>query len=270
MIQEMTLFPPRREMKNISGIVMIFSLMGLLSVMAQEVKPIQTEVVDLGKGIKLEMALLPAGKFMMGSLETEKNRGEEETQHVVTLTKPFYIGKYEVTQEQWQVVMGHNPSELKGAKLPLTNASWGMCQDFIKKLNDKTNGGYRLPTEAEWEYACRAETTTAYFFGNEITPKDANFGGSNIGKAVTVASKKANAYGLHDMHGNIWEWCEDWFGPYPQGKATDPMGVEDGDRRCLRGGSFFDSESDARSSNRYAVGPSTRNGYIGLRLVRTK
>ena len=180
-------------MKKISAIVMMFSLIGLFSVMAQDVKPGKTEVVDLGKGIKLEMVLIPAGKFKMGSLETEKNRGEEETQHDVTITKPFYIGKYEVTQEQWQIVMGHNPSELKGVKLPLTNVSWGMCHDFIKTLNEKTNGSYRLPTEAEWEYACRAETTTVYSFGNEITPKDANFGGSNIGKAVIVASKKANA-----------------------------------------------------------------------------
>jgi len=133
-------------MKKISGIVMMFSLMGLLSVMAQEVKPKQTEIVDLGKGIKLEMALIPAGKFMMGSPETEKNRADDEFQHEVTITKPFYIGKYEVTQEQWKAVMGINPSEIKGAKLPLTNVSWVMCQDFIKKLNDKTNGGYRLPT----------------------------------------------------------------------------------------------------------------------------
>jgi len=118
-------------MKKISGIVMMFSLMGLLSVMAQEVKPKQTEIVDLGKGIKLEMALIPAGKFMMGSPETEKNRADDEFQHEVTITKPFYIGKYEVTQEQWKAVMGINPSEIKGAKLPLTNVSWVMCQDFI-------------------------------------------------------------------------------------------------------------------------------------------
>ncbi len=257
-------------MKNVSGIVMMFSLMGLLSVLAQEVKPKQTEIVDLGKGIKLEMALIPAGKFMMGSPETEKNRAEDEVQHEVTITKPFYIGKYEVTQEQWNAVMGNNPSEIKGAKLPLTNVSRSMCQDFIKKLNDKTNGGYRLPTEAEWEYACRAETITAYFFGNELTPKDANFGISNLGKAVPVASKKANAFGLHDMHGNIWEWCEDWYGAYPEGKAIDPKGVEMGTHRLVRGGSFFDAESDARSSNRYAVPSSERSGLIGFRLARTK
>lgn len=257
-------------MKKLLVTIMMFSLMGLLSVMAQEVKPVKTEVVDLGKGVKLEMVLIPAGKFMMGSPETEKNRADDEFQHEVTITKPFYIGKYEVTQEQWRAVMGNDPSEIKGTKLPLTNVSWAMGHDFIKKLNDKTSSGYRLPTEAEWEYACRAGTTTPYFFGNEITPKDANFGGSNLGKAVPVASKKANAYGLHDMHGNIWEWCEDWYGPYREGKATDPKGVEVGDKRVARGGSFYDPESDARSSNRYAVSPVIRNGYIGLRLVRTK
>ncbi len=110
----------------------MFSLIGLLSVMAQDVKPVKTEVVDLGKGVMLELALIPAGKFMMGSLETEKNRGDDEIQHEVTITKPFYLGKTEVTQEQWQTVMGNTPSEIKGVRLPVTNVSWGDCQDFIK------------------------------------------------------------------------------------------------------------------------------------------
>ena len=256
-------------MKNISGIVIMFSLIGLLSVMAQDVKPVKTEVVDLGKGVMLELALIPAGKFMMGSLETEKNRGDDEIQHEVTITKPFYLGKTEVTQEQWQAVMGNTPSEIKGVRLPVTNVSWGDCQDFIKNLNNKTKGGFRLPTEAEWEYACRGETTTAYFFGNEVTPKDINYATSNLGKTIPVASKRANAFGLHEMHGNIWEWCEDWYGVYFEGAVKDPKGAETGSRRCVRGGSFYDPESDARSSNRYAVSPVIRNGYIGLRLARS-
>ena len=256
-------------MKKLLVIVMMFSLMGLLSVFAQEVKPGQTEVVDLGKGVMLEMVLIPAGKFMMGSLETEKNRGEDELQHEVTIIKPFYIGKTEVTQEQWQTVMGNSPSEIKGVRLPVTNVSWGDCQDFIKILNGKTKGGFRLPTEAEWEYACRGGKSTAYYFGNEVTPKDVNYAASNLGKTVPVASKKANVFGLHEMHGNVWEWCEDWYGVYFEGPVKDPKGAETGSRRCVRGGSFFDAESDARSSNRYAVTPSTRNGYIGLRLARS-
>ena len=141
-------------MKRILGIAMVLSLVGALTVMAQEIKPGKVEVIDLGRGIELEMVLVPAGKFVMGSPKSENKRNPYETQHEVTLTKPFNMGKYEVTQEQWEAVMGNTPSYLKGAKLPVTNVSWNDCQEFIKKLNVKTDGGYRLPTEAEWEYAC--------------------------------------------------------------------------------------------------------------------
>ena len=143
-------------MKRILGISMVLGLVGALTVMAQEVKPGKVEVVDLGKDVKLEMVLIPAGKFKMGSPQSEKGRDEWERQHDVTLTKPFYMGKYEITQEQYEAVMGKNRSNTKGAKLPVTNVSWHDCQEFIKKLNAKTSGGFRLPTEAEWEYACRA------------------------------------------------------------------------------------------------------------------
>jgi formylglycine-generating enzyme required for sulfatase activity len=206
-------------------------------------------VVDFGEGVKLEMVLVPAGKFKMGFTKKEladfklefqedikktKNRelGKKEKeavdwvinvqgkQHEVNLTKPFYMGKYEVTQEQWESVMGKNPSDTKGAKLPVTDVSWNDCQEFIKKLNAKTDGGYRLPTESEWEYACRAGTTTAYSFGDSLTKSDANI---NSGGSKAVGSYKANAFGLYDMHGNIFEWCEDWHGEYPFA-VTDPKG----------------------------------------------
>ena len=170
-------------MKRILGIAVVLSLVGALSVMAQEVKPEKTEVIDLGKGVKLEMVLIPSGKFMMGSPASEKDRLENEKQHEVTITKPFYMGKYEVTQEQWETVMRNNRSFLKGSKLPVTGVSWDDCQEFIKKLNAKTDGGYRLPTEAEWEYACRAGTTTAYSFGDSLTKADANIDGDST-KAV--------------------------------------------------------------------------------------
>ena len=143
--------------------------------MAQEVKPGKAEVIDLGKDVKLEMVLVPAGEFVMGSPASEKGHSLNETQHEVTITKPFYMGKYEVTQEQWIALGCENLSVYKGAKLPVINASWFDCQEFIKKLNVKTDGGYRLPTESEWEYACRAGSTTAYSFGDKITPKDANY-----------------------------------------------------------------------------------------------
>jgi formylglycine-generating enzyme required for sulfatase activity len=205
----------------------------------------------------------------MGSPASEKDRRDNENQHEVTLTKPFYMGKYEVTQEQWESVMGNNPSYRKTAKYPVTNVSWEDCQEFIKKLNEKTKGGYRLPTESEWEYACRAGTTTAYSFGDKITPKDANYRDSEPLKAVAVGSYKPNAFGLYDMHGNVWEWCEDWKADYPNGAVTDPNGPANGRGRVLRGGSFGVKGWNARSSVRDGFMPTYRNLLIGFRLART-
>jgi formylglycine-generating enzyme required for sulfatase activity len=232
-------------------------------------KSLQKEVeekAELGKGIKLEMMLIPAGKFMMGSPMYEKGRNEDEKQHEVTLTKPFYMGKYEVTQEQWEAVMGNNPSSSKGAKLPVTDVSWNDCQDFIKKLNASTKGGYRLPYEAEWEFACRAGTTTAYPVGGSLTKADANIDSDCI---KAVGSYKPNAFGLYDMHGNVWEWCEGWYGDYPEGAVTDPKGPGTGKRHVLRGGSFNYNESYARSSYRYDDTPTNWNNDFGFRLART-
>ena len=253
-------------MKRILGIAVVLSLVGALTVMAQEVKPGKVEVIDLGKDVKLEMVLIPAGKFKMGSPESEKGRSDYEKQHEVTLTKPFYMGKYEVTQEQWESVMGENPSREKGRMLPVTKVSWNDCQEFIKKLNAKTNGGYRLPTESEWDYACRAGTTTAYSFGDKITPKDANIDGESI---KAVGSCKPNAFGLYDMHGNVWEWCEDWYAYYQAGAVTDPKGPATGSVRVLRGGSFLGIASGARSSTRGFNTPTYRYLNRGFRLART-
>jgi len=224
---------------------------------------------DLGKGVKLEMVLIPAGKFVMGSPASEKGRYDNETQHEVTLTKPFYMGKYEVTQEQWEAVMGDNPSYTVGAKLPVTDVSWNDCKKFIKKLNGITKGKYRLPTEAEWEYACRAGTSTAYSFGAKITPKDANYDDSKLGKPVEVGSYKPNAFGLYDMHGNVWEWCEDRYAKYLAGAVMDPKGPAKGECRVLRGGSFNFVESNARSSDRLVGTPTYRGNDYGFRLART-
>ena len=217
------------------------------------------EKEDLGKEVKIDLVLIPAGKFMMG------NPGKD---HEVTITQPFYMAKYEVTQEQWESVMGSNPStKTKGAKLPVTDVSWADCQDFIKKLNDKTKGGYRLPTEAEWEYACRAGTKTPYSFGDSISKADANYDSETI---KPVGNYKPNAFGLYDMHGNVWEWCNDWFGDYNPKDNKDPQGVSSGERRVVRGGSFFVNESFSRSSTRGdGDAPTIRNNYDGLRLVRS-
>ena len=225
-------------------------------------KSLQKEVedkVDLGKGIKMEMVLTPAGKFKTG--DTGKD-------HEITLTKPYYMGKYEVTQEQWESVMGNNPSvRTKGARLPVTDVSWNDCQDFIKKLNQKTKGDYKLPTEAEWEYACRAGTSSAYSYGDSITTRDANYGAISI---KVVGSHKPNAFGLYDMHGNVWEWCEDRFDAYPKESVIDPQGSRnDLFGRVLRGGSFTNVKSEARSSNRAYYSPSNQYFNLGLRLART-
>ena len=253
-------------MKRMLGIAMVVGLVGALTVMAQQVKPGKAEVIDLGKGIKVNMVLIPAGKFKMGSPANEKGRNNDETQHDVTLTKPFYMGKYEVTQEQWEAVMGNNPNGTKGPKLPVTDVSWEDCQDFIKKLNAKTNGGYRLPTEAEWEYACRGGTTTAYSVGNSLPIADANINGDYIKK---VGSYKPNAFGLYDLHGNVWEWCEDYYEAYSQGYVTDPKGSGNGERRVVRGGSYNFIASSARSSSRLKFSPTDHIIYLGFRLAKT-
>jgi len=223
---------------------------------------------DLGNGISIEMVLIPAGKFKMGSPASEEERSDDETQHEVTLTKPFYMGKYAVTGEQWEAVMGKNPSEEKGAKLPVTDVSWEDCQEFIKKLNAKTNGGYRLPTEAEWEYACRAGTTTAYSVGESLTESEANIYGDSI---KAVGSYRPNAFGLYDMHGNVWEWCEYWYGDYPAGAVTDPKGPATGTLRVLGGWSFFINGSLFRAFSRLDLfTPSDRYVNNGFRLARDK
>ncbi len=226
------------------------------------------EITDLGKDVKLEMILIPAGKFVMGSPASEKGHRVNETQHEVTLTKPFYMGKHEVTQDQWDAVMVNNRSFYRGPKLPVTSVSWENCQEFIKKLNAKTSGGYRLPTEAEWEYSCRAGTTTAYSYGDSITKNDSNVEGLST---KVVGSYKPNAFGLYDMHGNVWEWCEDWKVDYPKEAVIDPKGPEAGKNRVLRGGSFTGVGMHSRSANWFDNLPSTWNiDYLGFRLAKTK
>ena len=218
--------------------------------------------ISLAEGIasiEKEMVLIPAGRFMMG---------DQSDRLQVTLTKPFYMAKYEVTQEQWEALMGNNPSSsTKGAKLPVTDVTWEDCRDFIKKLNASTKGGYRLPYEGEWEYTCRAGTTTAYSYGDNLTKSDANIDGESI---KAVGSYRPNAFGLYDMHGNVWEWCEDWYRSLQNGEVIDPKGPATGTSRVLRGGSFDFIESLARSSYRNSYSPTAQLNGTGFRLARTK
>jgi sulfatase modifying factor 1 len=225
----------------------------------------------------MKFAWIPPGTFMMGSPKEEKERIDNETQHKVTLTKGFYMGVYTVTQEQWQEVMGNNPSVFKGEKnLPVEMVSWDDCQEFIKKLRGKDKKVYRLPTEAEWEYACRAETKTPFHFGELISTDQANYNGDftygdgkkgvDRKKTTPVGSLPANAWGLHDMHGNVFQWCQDWNGDYPQKDVVDPQGPEKGNSRVLRGGSWFFDPLHCRSAFRDWTVPGIRRSVYGLRV----
>ena len=236
-------------------------------------KKIKDEVIDLGDGIELTMVLIPKGKFLMGSPDDEANREDDEMQHKVTISKPFYMGKFEVTQEQWGLLMDTNPSEFIGKKIPVTNVTWDECQDFIKKLNKKTKSKFRLPTEAEWEYSCRAGTTTAYSFGDLINPSNANYRDpekDEDSEPLPVGRyNKSNAFGLCDMHGNVLEWCNDWYGDYSEDDAIDPQGPSEGDYRVFRGGSCFENPSELRSAYRVNGVPSDRHEALGFRLAMT-
>jgi formylglycine-generating enzyme required for sulfatase activity len=224
------------------------------------VPPRRTLVVDLGSGVTMDFMLIRPGTFTMGS-----DKGGDEGAHQVTLTKPFYLGKYEVTQEQWQQIMGSNPSEFKSAKNPVEEVSWDDCQSFIEKLRKKVPGQtFRLPTEAEWEHACRAGT-----IGDYAGDLDAMaWYSSNSGRGThPVGEKKPNAWGLHDMHGNVWEWCADWYGDYPNGAAIDPTGSNTGSKRVYRGGSWCNVGPYCRSARRNWDSPGYRDFIIGFRVA---
>ncbi len=222
--------------------------------------PGKTLVVDLGGGVTLDLVLIRPGIFTMGS-----DKGGDERAHQVTLTKPFYLGKTEVTQEQWQQVMGGNPSEFKDAKNPVENVSWDDCQEFVVKLRKKVPGQmFRLPTEAEWEYSCRAGTTGDYA-GN--LDDMAWYDGNSGSKTHPVGQKKPNAWGLYDMHGNVWEWCAGWYGDYPNGAVTDPTGPNTGSSRVVRGGFWFGDGTNCRSAYRLRGAPGIRDFIMGFRVA---
>jgi formylglycine-generating enzyme required for sulfatase activity len=249
----------------------------------------------------------------MGSPPTEVDRSGDETQHQVTVSS-FYMGKCEVTQVEYEAVMGTNPSYFKGAKLPVENVSWYEAVEYCNKrsekegltlaytinkkkkdpnnrnskYDDKLNwlvtwnknaNGYRLPTEAEWEYACRAGTTTPFNTGSNVTtaqasyngnyPYNKNAKGTYREKTTEAGSFAANRWGLYDMHGNVWEWCWDWYGTYPDSAQNNPAGVVSGAGREIRGGSWDSDAQFLRSANRDINTPSFRDYYLGLRLVRS-
>jgi eukaryotic-like serine/threonine-protein kinase len=239
---------------------------------------------DLGKGISMVMVKIPAGSFNMGSPDNEKNRDKNESpQHLLTLPA-FYLGQTLVTQEQWETIMGTNPSFFKGNnKLPVDSVTWLEAMDFCQRLTRKTGRTYRLPSEAEWEYACRAGTTTPFAFGETITPEIANFDGTrpyasasegeNRKRTTPVATFQPNAFGLYDMHGNIWEWClDEWVDNYNNGSMNsrargDLKSQNPKKERLLRGGSWNYGAKSSRSADRSHVPASRRKNWFGLRVV---
>ena len=274
------------------GMAMIV-VVGVLAVaIGCDKKPSQTTAplasreltLDLGNKVTLKLVLIPAGKFIMGSSETEKGREENETRHEVTISKPFYMGVTEVTQEQYEVVMGNNPSTYKGKTNPVEMANWNDAVEFCKKLSAKTGKTVQLPTEAQWDYACRAGSMTRFSIGDQAEElhKYGNYcdksntdnlpwqdkeHSDGFDKTAPVGSFKPNAWGLYDMHGNIWEWCSDWNGDYPAGAVTDPTGPKDGCLRVLRGGSWYMSPQGCRSARRHGGNPDGPNGYSGFRVA---
>ena len=226
-------------------------------------------VEELGNGVKLEMIRIGGGSFSMGTLDTLSLDGEHP-RHFVTLS-PFYSGRYPITQAQWQAVMGNNPSHFKGEYLPVENVSWHDAIRFCETLSARTGKPYRLLTEAEWEYACRAGTVGDYSFGNDESQlkEYAWFAGNSAQQTHPVGQKRPNPVGLHDMHGDVWEWCNDWHDDqyYGQSPDLDPKGPGSGTARVLRGGSWTDDAYSCRSARRNSGEPFSRNLNVGFRVA---
>jgi uncharacterized protein (TIGR03437 family) len=230
--------------------------------------PVRREITG---SLAIEFVQIQPGEFTLGCSPGDRECDSDESPaHRVRITRGFQIGKYEVTQEQWQVGMGSNPSYVKGATLPVERISWDDIQGFLQRLNARNDGyRYRLPTEAEWEYAARAGTTDKYAGAGALG--EAAWYSSNSGSRTHLAGqKRPNAWGLYDMLGNVWEWCQDWYGAYynPGDPQADPAGPSSGVGRILRGGSWNAGSWNARVSDRRLFGPGLRYSFIGFRCVR--
>jgi formylglycine-generating enzyme required for sulfatase activity len=263
---------------GLAAILLLLSLILPLSVSAME----KSKRNSLG----MEFVLIQPGTFSMGTAGERTPSKSNEIFHEVTLTRPFYMQTTEVTVAQWRKVMGERFfAKKKGTPdMPVVKVSWEDCEEFIHKLNERGEGTYRLPTEAEWEYACRSGTTTPYNWGEDIDCSRAMYSNNTLkssGCVKYVATEKKlpadqpapvkryapNAWGLYDMSGNVWEWCHDWYGPYPKGPVTDPQGPESGDDRVRRGGSWYGKGSRCRCANRNWSHPANRYQTTGFRLV---
>ena len=222
------------------------------------------------KGVEFTMIAVEGGTFTMGATPEQGSDAdsEEKPTHQVTLSN-YYIGETEVTQALWKAVMGENPSFYKGDNLPVEQVSWYDCQEFIKKLNVLTGRNFRLPTEAEWEYAARGgNKSRGYkYSGSNIIEDVAWYKDNSGGETHRVRTKQANELGIYDMSGNVWEWCQDWYGGYSSATQTNPKGATTGSDRVNRGGSWFDDVRFCRSSVRNYNVPDCRDNTLGFRLV---
>ena len=229
-----------------------------------------TIIIPVKDGISIDMIRVEAGTFTMGATTEMKDPWDDEKPtHQVTLTNDYYIGKYEVTQALWQAVMGNNPSNFKGDNLPVEEVSWNDCQKFISKLNSITGKTFRLPTEAEWEYAARGgKKSRGYQYSGSNNLSDVAWYTDNSGsKTHTVGSKQANELGIYDMSGNVYEWCQDWKGSYSSSSQVNPTGDNSGSYRVGRGGSWGNTARNCRSSCRNDSTPGSRINDLGLRMV---
>jgi formylglycine-generating enzyme required for sulfatase activity len=241
-----------------------------------------THSVDLNDSVKLDMLWVEPGTFTMGSPTTEAGRATNETEHNVTLAKGFYLGKYEVTQAQYEAVMTGNTDSLSATpsewpnnpNRPVEKVSWADAQIFLTRLNAQQSANipsgwaYVLPSESQWEYACRAGTTTTYSWGNDINATRANYNVSGLSQTRDVGYYAANPLGFFDMHGNVWEWTADWYqATYPTGNpVVDPSGPASGSNRVTRGGSWISDGTSLRSAKRATAPPSGRGNSLGFRV----
>lgn len=227
--------------------------------------------------IGMKFVWIPAGSFVMGSPAEEPERKPDEIPHKVTLTQGFYMGVHAVTQQQWQEIIGRNWSQFKHEDhAPVNSVNWHDCQEFTRKLRERDKLPYRLPTEAEWEYACRSGTTTPFHFGKTVSTEQANYHGGWVYATgvkgayrkhpISVGTFAPNAFGLYDMHGNVCQWCQDWRGDYPKQDVIDPRGPDSGAERILRGGSYCDLPVNCRSACRNWSDPDHRSDGFGFRV----
>ncbi len=234
------------------------------------------ERTTITNSLAMDLAWIPSGSFTMGSRESEKGREEDESpRHRVILTKGFYMGVTEVTQQQWEQLMGtapwaDNPNIQQGARLPAVFVTWTDAVSFCRRLSESEGRRYRLPTEAEWEYACRAGTYSPFYWGYAFDERYAWSSKNSELNMHEVGEKRPNAWGLFDMGGNVWEMCSDWYGRYPGEELTDPKGPDQPPERAvrvIRSGSYSNTPFDCRSAERGYMPPTSKGGIIGFRVV---